>query len=126
MKVHYKKYASTLIVIPLLLFSTATLAEEVDCKTAVTTAEMRRCANDRYQAADAELNRVYRQLSAQLSDKRREQLKQAQRAWLAFRDKNAAFVASAFEGGTMYPILELSELTSMTTRRAEQLKAQLE
>lgn len=126
MKIHYKRYASTLVVISLLLLTTVALADEIDCKSAVTTAEMHHCANESYRTADAELNRIYRQLSAQLSGKRREQLKQAQRAWITFRDKNAAFVASAFEGGTMYPILELSELTNMTIYRAEQLKAQLE
>jgi len=100
-------------------------ASERDCKDAVSTAEMRTCANELYEAADAELNRVYRQLASQLSDKRREKLKAAQQAWIAFRDKNATFVASVVEGGTMYPILEVTELTSMTKQRTEQLMAYL-
>ena len=56
----------------------------------------------------------------------REQLKEAQRAWIAFRDKNAAFVASTVEDGTMYPILEVSELATMTRNRTEQLRAHME
>jgi uncharacterized protein YecT (DUF1311 family) len=100
-------------------------ASERDCKDAVSTAEMRTCVNERYQAADAELNRVYRQLASQLSGMRREQLKAAQQAWIVFRDKNAAFAASVVEGGTLYPLLEITELTNLTKQRTDQLRAHL-
>ncbi len=100
-------------------------AADKDCKDAVSTAEMRTCANERYKAADAELNRVYRQLASQLSDQRRAKLKAAQKAWIAFRDKNAAFVASVVADGTMYPILEVMALTTATKQRTEQLKVEL-
>lgn len=100
-------------------------ASERDCKDALSTAEMRACANELYKAADGELNRVYRQLASQLSDQRRARLKAAQKAWIAFRDKNAAFVASVVEDGTMYPIVEVMELTATTKQRTEQLKAEL-
>lgn len=96
-----------------------------DCEEAVSTAEMHTCANALYKAADVELNRVYRQLVSQLSDKRREKLKAAQKAWIGFRDKNATFVASVVEDGTMYPILEVMELTATTKQRTEQLRAEL-
>lgn len=86
---------------------------------------MQICAGELYRSADAELNRVYRQLSTILSDDRREQLKVAQRAWIVFRDKNATFTASEVAGGSMYPLLELSEKTAMTERRTEQLRAYL-
>jgi uncharacterized protein YecT (DUF1311 family) len=102
------------------------LATEWNCKDAITTAEMRRCLNEHYQAADTELNHVYRQLISRLSQERREKLKTAQRAWIRFRDGNSAFAASVVEGGTMYPLLELSELTKMTEERTEQLSAYLE
>ena len=97
-------------------------ASERDCGDAESTAEMRTCANELYEAADAELNRVYRQLASQLSDKRREKLKAAQQAWIAFRDKSSTFAASVVEDGTMYPILEVMELTTMTKLRTEQLR----
>jgi uncharacterized protein YecT (DUF1311 family) len=116
-----------LVVIFLCLFTGQVLsASESDCTEAVSTAEMRRCLNERYQQADAELNRVYEQLSAQLSDVRRERLRRAQRAWIVFRDRNSTFVASTVEGGTLYPVLEIMELTSMTQARTDQLKAYLE
>ena len=98
------------------------LAAPADCADAVSTAEMRSCANARYQEADAELNRVYRQLMSGLSLPGREQLKAAQQAWLGFRDKNAAFVAAMAGEGTMVPLVETAELTTVTRQRVEQLK----
>lgn len=101
------------------------LASDQDCTEAHSTAEMRSCANARYQAADAELNRVYRQLMNGISQPGREQLKAAQQAWLGFRDKNAAFVAAMAGEGTMAPLVEIAELTTLTRQRVEQLKRYL-
>jgi len=119
----------TLVVLMMIGFSLlpppALLAAQQDCAEAVSTAEMRICANARYQEADAELNQRYRQLIAGLSQKRREQLKAAQQAWLGFRDKNAAFAAAVVEDGTMAPLVEITELTTLTRQRSEQLKRYL-
>lgn len=104
----------------------AVWASEKACEEAMTTAEMRDCVNRRYAKVDDELNRVYRRLLAQLDPKRRALLREAQKAWIEFRDKNAAFVASDAEGGTLYPIIEVSERASMTERRIEQLKERLQ
>ena len=101
------------------------LAAQQDCAEAVSTAEMRTCADARYQEADAELNTVYRQLMAGLSQRGREQLKSAQQAWLGFRDKNATFAAAVVEDGTMAPLVERAELTALTRQRIEQLKRYL-
>jgi len=88
----------------------------------MTTAEMRECLKQRYTQADAALNQLYQQLMPQLSKTQQIKLREAQRAWVLFRDKHAAFVASATEGGTMQPLLSLSVLTSMTEKRVAELK----
>jgi uncharacterized protein YecT (DUF1311 family) len=88
----------------------------------MTTAEMRECLNQRYKQADTALNQLYQQLMSQLSKTRRIKLREAQQAWVLFRDKSAAFGASAAEGGTMQPLLSLSVLTSMTEKRVAELK----
>lgn len=103
----------------------ALLAAPSNCAEAVSTAEMRSCANARYQEVDAELNRVYRQLVSGLSEQGRTQLKAAQQAWLIFRDKNAAFTAAVVEDGTLAPMVETTELTTLTQQRIEQLKRYL-
>lgn len=88
----------------------------------MTTAEMRECLNQRYKQADTALNQLYRQLMSQLSKTQQIKLREAQQAWVLFRDKSAAFVASAAEGGTLQPLLSLSVLTSMTEKRVAELK----
>jgi uncharacterized protein YecT (DUF1311 family) len=88
----------------------------------MTTAEMRECLNQRYTQADAALNQLYQQWLPRLSKTQQSKLREAQKAWVLFRDKNAAFVASATEGGTMQPLLALSVLTAMTEKRVTELK----
>ncbi len=101
------------------------VAAEDACEEAVTTAEMRECIDRRYAAVDQELNDVYKQLMAQLDPKRQELLKHAQRAWIDYRDKDAAFVASSVEGGTLYPVVEIAERVLITERRVAELKGRL-
>ena len=96
------------------------------CAEAMTTAEMRECLNKRYNKVDRELNHVYQQVISQLSKTRQTKLKQAQRLWILFRDKSAEFEASEVEGGTMYPLVYLLSLSSMTEKRVEELKAILQ
>jgi|GEM_PF-1432277 uncharacterized protein YecT (DUF1311 family) len=102
-----------------------TAGTDTDCSRAVSTAEMMHCATRVYQEADAELNRVYRQLTTELNGRRKVQLQASQRAWLAFRDKNAVFAAGVAEDGSIAPLLETAELTTMTKARTEQLRAYL-
>ena len=100
-------------------------AAENACEDAVTTAEMRECIDRRYARVDGELNRVYQRLMLQIADERRAPWQDAQRAWIEFRDQNAAFVASDVQGGTLYPVLEVAERASMTEHRIEELKEHL-
>ena len=95
------------------------------CAEAMTTMEMRECADDRYQKADAELNEVYKQLMVKLEEARQAKLKEAQRAWIAFRDKSAEFEASEAEGGSMYPVILVSVSADMTEARVNELRETL-
>ena len=87
------------------------------CAEAMTQAAMRACLNARYQEVDGALNQVYKQLVAQLSPTQKTKLRQAQRAWITFRDASAAFAASMAEGGSLAPTLSLAELVSVTEAR---------
>jgi uncharacterized protein YecT (DUF1311 family) len=97
------------------------------CDNAETTVEMRDCAGKEYKAADAELNTVYKQLMASLSDHPYEAaLKTAQQAWLKYRDANCEFEAFDNRGGTIYPVVYNSCLAVMTRARTKELREQLE
>ncbi len=92
------------------------------CDEATTTIEMLDCLQQRYQKADVELNRVYKQLMSRLTEKRQAKLKEAQRAWIVFRDKSAEFEASAEEGGSLAPLVRLMVKTEKTESRVDELR----
>jgi uncharacterized protein YecT (DUF1311 family) len=71
---------------------------------------------------DAELNRVYKKIRSKLSAARKTRLKEAQLAWIAFRDKSAEFEASEEEGGSMYSLVYVSVMASLTEQRVGNLK----
>lgn len=95
---------------------------EAPCTEAATTARMVECAGDRFQGADRELNRLYRELSASLDERRRDQLRVAQRAWIGFRDAQARFAGSLAEEGSLSGVLELEEKAALTKQRIEHLR----
>ena len=80
-------------------------------------------ARTEFAQADAELNKTYEALLKKLPDAEgKEKLKQSQRAWLAFRDAEAAFAADEARGGTMAPTLRYATMTELTEQRTKQLK----
>lgn len=109
---------------------------QADCADAVTTMEMRQCAAQDYEAADAELNAVYKaaqrtmkQLDADLPEDLRgasQTLREAQRAWIPFRDAACAAEGFQFRGGTFEPLMVLTCKTHLTRQRSAQLEQLLE
>ena len=74
-----------------------------NCGDLPTQSEINRCADKAYAEADAKLNVIYRQITSRLrSEEFQKTLKAlitAQRAWIAFRDAECAFVGSDSVGG---------------------------
>jgi len=90
---------------------------------AQTQAAMNAQARADFVQADAQLNKTYEALLKKLPDAEgKEKLKQSQRAWLAFRDAEAAFAADEARGGTMAPTLRYATMTELTEQRTKQLK----
>src|SRR6266478_2114836 len=82
---------------------------------AQTQAAMNAQARAEFVKADAELNKIYEALLAKLTDAEgKEKLKQSQRAWLAFRDAEAAFAADQARGGSMAPTIRYATMTELT------------
>ena len=91
-----------------------------------TQFEATQCAHKEFLAADAELNRTYGQLVAKLDAKRRARLKEAETAWIKYRDANCEYESSRYEGGTMRPMIHSFCLARMTASRKDELKDQIE
>ncbi|PYJ14103.1 MAG: hypothetical protein DME93_00950 [Verrucomicrobia bacterium] len=93
---------------------------------AQTQAAMNAQARSEFVQAAAELNRTYEALLTKLPDAEgKEKLKKAQRAWLAFRDAEAAFAADKVRAGSMAPTLRYETMTELTRQRIKQLETGL-
>lgn len=95
------------------------------CADMQTQTDMTICWGNQYKAADAKLNQVYRQFTAKLDDEEKAQLKNAQTAWLKYRDTNCEFVADQYKGGTMRPMIAAICLADVTDNRTRELTAQM-
>jgi uncharacterized protein YecT (DUF1311 family) len=94
---------------------------------AQTQAGMNAQARADFKRADAELNETYEAVLKKLPDgESKQKLKQSQRAWLAFRDAEAAFLADEAHGGSMAPTLRYETMAELTEQRIKQLKSHLE
>jgi len=95
------------------------------CKNPQTQFEMNQCAARDYRAADAILNQTYQRLVAMLDDEEKAQLKEAQTAWIKYRDANCEFVGDQYKGGTMRPMIAALCLADVTKRRTTELRNQI-
>jgi uncharacterized protein YecT (DUF1311 family) len=102
------------------------LAQRPNCNNPQTQSEMNICASIAYQNADRKLNQVYRQLLPKLSAARKQKLITAQQAWIKFRDSSCEFERSAYEGGSMAPMIYGFCLADVTEQRTKDLQRYLE
>ena len=102
------------------------LAQRPNCNNPQTQREMNICASIAYQNADRKLNQVYRQLLPKLSAARKQKLISAQQAWIKFRDSSCEFERSAFEGGSIAPMIYGFCLADVTEQRTKDLQRYLE
>lgn len=109
----------------------APLWAQVDCANAVAQMEMTYCAEQDWKAADADLNAAYgaardmmRGIDADLpvSERGAEQnLKEAQRAWITFRDKACAAEGYTMHSGSAEPMVVYGCMANLTAERARGL-----
>ncbi len=98
-------------------------AVEPITSNAQTQAEMNLHASRDFDQADGSLNVVYKQLIAKLDDEAQTKLKEAQRAWLEFRDAQARCESDlGARGGTMAPLIYHLTRTALTEARIKDLK----
>ncbi len=114
-------------------------AQEVDCTNFdnATQLVMNICSYEAYQAADEDLNLAY-QLArnslqqidddiANADDKKGViLLRDAQRAWIIYRDKSCAAEGHMYSGGSIRPLIENTCKESLTRQRTEELRAAFE
>jgi uncharacterized protein YecT (DUF1311 family) len=83
---------------------------------------MIRCAEMEYRHYDRLLNRNYRLLMRTLPEEEQARLREAQRAWIRFRDLECDFEGYEMRGGSGEPLLVLGCKALLTRKRAERLE----
>ena len=83
------------------------------------------CAAEASAKADKELNQVYRQLMSQLGRDEQEKLRISQRAWLAYRKANTAFVYAAEGDGSAGRTVAANQIEQATLARIKELRSWL-
>ena len=100
-------------------------ASGADCSTSRTQSEMTACLGDDMKSADALLNKNYQTLMKQLGAKDKTNLRDAQRAWIVYRDKECAFRTAPYQDGSVAPSLIAACVTELTSQRILDLRVQL-
>ena len=113
---------------------------EAECANAASQMEMNACAAQRFEQADAELNALYGRLiaGARANDRSPDNgrvegddrpgeeatLREAQRAWVTFRDGQCAFESYESFQGSMEPMIYQGCRARLTRERIAQLTAE--
>ena len=87
-----------------------------------TQTDMNQAADKAEQRAEGEMTVRYNKLRTVLTPGQKVRLQEAQRAWLKFRDAEAAFLSLKVEGGSVYPMVYARHLQELTQARSQQLK----
>ena len=111
--------------------------QEYHCDDPQNQAEMNRCAGLDFERADAELNALWREVIAGAREADREinreydqaptseeVLRQAQRAWITFRDAHCTYEGHEARGGSMETMLYEGCRARVTRERIAQLRPQ--
>jgi uncharacterized protein YecT (DUF1311 family) len=95
-----------------------------DCmeKAEGVTVDMLDCSADELRRQDALLNTTYRKLMTSLSPQQREELKEAQRTWIKYRDTSCSLMRSVEGGGTLSAVIGSGCVLEETARRAKWLE----
>ncbi|MDX8531433.1 lysozyme inhibitor LprI family protein [Mesorhizobium sp. VK25A] len=110
----------------MLLTTPAARAAAVDCAAAKTQADLATCTAANAASADAGLNAVYKALAGRLAPADLKRLRDAQRAWIPFRDKECAFRTQPYADGSVYSTLVETCKAEVTKVRLAQLQHQLQ
>lgn len=123
-----------LLAVAAVLVSFAAFAQdEQDCTDPQAQQDMTICAHQDFEAADAELNAVWKEARAaakEMDGQYEDAMKgadaallAAQRGWIAYRDGACELAGWEAHGGSMEPMLVSGCLAEMTRARTKELRA---
>lgn len=96
-----------------------TQTTKIDCDNAYTTLEINQCAEDKFDAANQQLQRyLIQSIQQNNTDKPLvEAIKMAQKQWLQYRDAECSAVYTQWQQGTIRGVMALSCKLALTQQR---------
>ena len=92
----------------------------------LTQADLNQRANESLIKAQEKLQEVIAGIDARVGDSESQSLLSGQSAWKNYSAQQAEAAASSYEGGSIYPLIYISELESLTNERTARLQAELD
>jgi len=105
----------------LMAMPTHVFAQIGTCENAESFAQMQACAQNDYRAADGALNIAYQKNREALDAKGNALLRNAQRAWIKYRDAECKWEADTVRGGRDAELIKLACLADLTMKRTRTL-----
>lgn len=90
-------------------------------KPGVTQTEMNMAANESYKLWDDELNSIWARLENKLSSSEMEELREAQRTWIADKESAIEIAGEECGGGSIQPLIEATKGAELTRERVYEL-----
>ena len=117
-----------LITLNIMILSTSTsLANDTkpNCLEPQTQFELNYCSNENYKKSDNKLSKLYKNLMLKISEDRKVLLLKSQKDWSKFKESHCKYIASTYEGGSIYPLIYFNCLESVTTDRIKQIENEI-
>ena len=89
-----------------------------------STAAMLQCLNDALAEWDLELNATYKLLQTKLDSKAEQKLKDSQRQWIKFKQKEVELINATYgkANGTMWQVIKMDKILEITRNRTQKLQ----
>lgn len=110
-------------VVVLVQWTTLGLAKE--CAGRGSQTDLNLCEGENFKQADAKLNAVYAKLLKKISAAGQPKLRDAQKAWIAYRDAQCAFETLGTIDGSIHSMVVAQCLTDLTVQQTNRLQHQL-
>lgn len=118
----FKSLKNSLIILCAITGSSAYAGDIEKCENLSSQTALNSCSANALKASDQKINSVYSNFMKALNSKEKIQLRDAQRSWIQYKEKDCQFQSSPVEKGSLYPFVHNSCLVEKTEIRIKELQ----
>jgi uncharacterized protein YecT (DUF1311 family) len=112
----------TILILTLSYVSFSSQAQINNCDNLSTQTEINKCSSLNLENRNKEIGNLYNKYLLELNAEQKTSLKESQRLWVQFKERDCAFEASSLKGGSMYSYSLSTCLIDRTEKRISELK----